>query len=288
MKNKLKCVIAALIAVSALSLVNLTAYANNEYCVGDLDGDGSVTSADALLILQKVTGVIDSFPVENDVNNIIPEIKTEIFQKSYKAGNNSKGVIINAEYPVIYSESNSAAVNAMNRCLESIKLSESDIQDMIDKTEEVYNIGYSSAQSSTCDIKYEIINNGGSGVLSLVVTVDTNMLGSNGYNISVSTFNFDTETGSLLTLKDLTGIYRYQDVLNDMCENMYNDASEYGFIESSYDIYEFLHENWVLTPYGIVWYFEPYCIAPGAYGVVSVSSHTYFEFANHYSNYAFG
>ena len=73
-----------------------------------------------------------------------------------------------------------------------------------------------------------------------------------------------------------------------MCENMYNDASEYGFIESSYDIYEFLHENWVLTPYGIVWYFEPYCIAPGAYGVVSVSSHTYFGFANHYSNYAVG
>ena len=47
MKNKLKCAVAALIAVSALSLDNLTVYANNQYCAGDLDEDESVTSADA-------------------------------------------------------------------------------------------------------------------------------------------------------------------------------------------------------------------------------------------------
>lgn len=76
--------------------------------VGDLDGDGQVTSSDYALMQQYLLGKIDSFPIESKVIKSIDNIKVTINQNdSYKLPQTVKAYMqnnSNRELPVTWSE----------------------------------------------------------------------------------------------------------------------------------------------------------------------------------------
>lgn len=265
MKKFLKNAIAVSAAISclALSAVNVFA-ASSGYATGDLDGDGEVTSADALMILKKVTGIVDTFPVDEAPAEYTVNITTDDRSKTYKTNSGTTVLTAKLYYPVVKIAANPNAAAAINQTLEHIKVPESYIQDMADiATEEVNNEYFSEYGIS---VEYETYLNG--NILSIVVPCYEYWGGAHGSPYKYA-FNFDISTGALITPEML---------FNNSYSSFYNYASEYIYnkhsdelmgISNSYGIREYMEYNhWYINENKeFVQYFDVYAIGAFAGGM---------------------
>lgn len=258
-------------ALSCISILSNQIFADSPYKSGDLNGDGEVTAEDALLILQNVTGMIDTFPVDEENNNsesIVANVTTEDCSEDITY-DGSKAVELTLQYPVVEVPGNKNASKAINQTLQRVRLQDNVKSQMLDDMIDAWNAGASKSSTSSYDISYEVCRN--SNILSLKVKMVR--LGYMAVaSIGVNTFNFDLSTGALIDMTDLTSVNNYSDFAYDFAAPAaYKKVSQYNVVDSDYDLINYLDDNWYLDSDGNLNYvFPSYSVAPGAYGPVEV------------------
>lgn len=277
MKDSLKNVVKSFVLVSVLAAFTLSASASS-YQTGDLDGDGAVTAADALLILEKTTGIIDKFPVDETEQSGISEYSAIVTtdDRSTKIKNDDGITLVTAklQYPVVEIAGNPEAAKVINQTLESQLMNIETLNTMAQETAEIIASGYDSSYPSTYDINYEVKRN--DRILSIVIHKSQYLISAAHENYSNTAFNFDISTGALITPSMLFNSFGNTDfVCNYAADYVYSQVSEYETISYSYELYDMLingTNRWYLDATGnYKVFFNPYEAAPSAMGIVEVT-----------------
>lgn len=269
MKDSIKNILKTVSAISLTAIMTVSAYATgNYYSTGDLDGDGQITSSDALLILQKTTGLIENFPVEEEtVTGLLSaEVSTDDCSIVLCDGDT---VTCDAKllYPVVTVPNNPVASASINKVLEQVRVSDEVLNELAQATIDGIEGGYISGSYSSYYVDYEVKTN--DKILSIVVYSDEfYSTAIHGYHWNTA-FNFDLETGALITQPMM--FENSDDFKTYASEYIYNQISDYALVEYSYDVYEQIRDdNWYLENGNYKIFFNPYEVAPYAAGIVEV------------------
>jgi hypothetical protein len=271
MSKKFKIVISSICALTCAAFISVHASAAS-FLTGDLDGDGNVTTEDALLILQNVAGIINEFPVDNQNSqgDIVAVVTTDDQSKEYTY-NDLVALSTSLKYPVVEVPDNPTATKAINQSLQSIKLQSSVIDELYNETLTAWDDGASKTQCCSYDISYEVKRN--SNILSLTVVLSKYYIGAQHGNYGTQTFNFDLTTGSLITIRDLVSVNELNYfIYNCAAPCVYKEVKGYGFVSSESDVAGYIDENWYIDENDeLIYVFNPYELAAYAMGTISVS-----------------
>ncbi len=261
MKKAIKVLILALCIT--LPVVNSSALSTS-YLTGDLNADGSITAEDALTLLQKVSGNIDTFPVEEVPAEYTVNVTTYDETKNY---DNYAELILKLEYPVVEITNNPIASETINQVLEQVKVPFTAIDEMSESYTQDIEGGYNGSAfeiSST----FETIQNG--DILTVLVNEYEYWGGTHGYS-SMKAFNFDINTGAWISRSML--VEDYSTFLNYyVAPVVYNEVYDAGFINYEYEVSSVMQDySWYINENGeYVEFFNPYGVAPYAAGIVKI------------------
>lgn len=272
MSKKFKAIISGICALTCVFVISVQASASS-YHIGDLDGDGKITSADALLILQSSVGLINEFPVDKkeDVSgNIVASVTTENCSKDIEY-NGKTAVSLSLEYPVVEIAGNKVATKAINQTLQRIRLQQNVIDELYDETISAWSNDVSTDIFSNYDISYEVCRN--SNILSFKIYMSSYIIGAVHGSHGVNTLNFDLSTGSLIGINDLVSVNNYSDFAYKYASVIYNEIpSDVRLVSSEYDVVSQMRENWYINTDGTVSYvFSPYQVAAYVAGAIDVN-----------------